>query len=192
MEGMKSPATQRRTISIDSIVGNPRNDRVHEADQIELLVASIKRFGQPRPILVRQENMMIIAGHGVWQAMREAGLRDIDVLLWDVDQKTADGYLVADNRFGELSYSDQARRRALLEDVDPDDYDSIGFAPDEVEELLSGGEDIAVEELDTDVVADTFWINCQGPLEQQAAVLRRMQQLMSEFPEVTVELGTVQ
>src|SRR5215469_5626358 len=33
-----------------------------------------------------------------------------DVLLWDVDQATADQYLVADNRFSELSKSDPDRR----------------------------------------------------------------------------------
>ena len=57
---------------------------------------------------------MIIAGHGVHQAMAELGRTDIEVLLWDVDQATADQYLIADNRFSELSNSDPARRRELL------------------------------------------------------------------------------
>ena len=65
---------------------------------------------------------MIIAGHGVHQAMTELGRTDIDVLLWDVDQATADQYLVADNRFGELSSSDPERRRDLLEGLGDDDF----------------------------------------------------------------------
>jgi len=64
----------------------------------------LSRFGQPRPILVRAANHMIIAGHGVHQAMSELARTEIDALVWDVDQSTADQYLVADNRFSELDF----------------------------------------------------------------------------------------
>jgi ParB-like chromosome segregation protein Spo0J len=88
--------------------------RRHPRSQIDLLKQSIEPFGQPKPILARTANHMIIAGHGVHQAMAELGRTDIEVLLWDVDQSTADQYLIADNRFSELSNSDPARRRELL------------------------------------------------------------------------------
>ena len=88
--------------------------RQHPRSQIDLLKQSIERFGQPKPILARTANHMIIAGHGVHRAMAELGRTDIEVLLWDVDQATADQYLIADNRFSELSNSDPARRQELL------------------------------------------------------------------------------
>jgi ParB-like chromosome segregation protein Spo0J len=189
---MKTPVTKRQTVPIGSIVGNPKNDRVHTQDQIDLLVRSIQKFGQPRPILVRQANRMMIAGHGVCEAMKQAGRTEIDVLFWDVDQKTADAYLVADNRFGELSYSDLDRRRALLAELEGEDYGAIGFLPDEVENILSAEqEEIEVQEIETGQVEDKFWLTCQGPLADQAVVLHRLRELMREFPEVIVELGTM-
>ena len=79
-------------LKVGELVPNPRNPRNHPEDQITGLVASIRKFGQPEPILVRAENHMIVAGHGVWTACRRAGLRQVEVDLWDVDQAMADHY----------------------------------------------------------------------------------------------------
>jgi ParB-like chromosome segregation protein Spo0J len=107
-------APKRATLPIIEIIPNPRNDRVHTRDQVDLLKVSIAKFEQVRPVLCRAANRMIIAGHAVHLAMTELGRTKIDCLLWDVDQPTADQFLVADNRFAELSESDEARRRDLL------------------------------------------------------------------------------
>jgi hypothetical protein len=50
---------------------------------------------------------------------------------------------------------------------------------------------LAVHEIDVSAVEDRFWITVQGPLRQQAAALQRLQQLMAEFPDVDVDLGTI-
>jgi hypothetical protein len=179
-------------LAIEAVIANPRNDNLHPRDQIERLVQSIQRFGQPRPILVRQANHMIIAGHGVHEAMRQAGLARIAVLLWDVDQATADQYLVADNRFSELSVADPERRRSLLEGFAALDFGALGFLPAEVEKLfLEGPEPIGVIELETGTVEDEFWITVRGPLRQQAGALQRLQQVMRDLPEIEVELGSL-
>ena len=189
---MATSATKRSSLGIDKVIPNPRNDRRHPRSQIDLLKQSIERFGQPKPILVRTENRMIIAGHGVHQAMAELGRTEIDVVLWDVDQATADQYLLADNRFSELSTSDPGRRRELLEGLDDADFPAMGFLPDEVAKLFDqAGIDIAVEEVDTEPVADRFWISVYGPLPSQAVALQRLRQLMTELEGVEVELGTI-
>jgi ParB-like chromosome segregation protein Spo0J len=188
---MATIATKRATLAPDKVIPNPRNDRKHSRSQLDMLKASIGHFGQPRPILVRAANRMIIAGHGIHQVMTELG-RDIDVLLWDIDQATADQYLVADNRLGELSDSDLERRRELLEGLDDSLFPALGFLPDEVAKLFDeAGHDITVEEVETETVADRFWISVYGPLPQQALALKRLQELMLEIPGVEVELGTI-
>jgi ParB-like chromosome segregation protein Spo0J len=189
-------AARRGTLPIEDLIPHPRNDRIHNARQIAQVKKSLQTFGQTKPILVRAANKMIIAGHAVWQSMQELGRERIDVVLWDVDQDTADRYLVADNRLSEIGDTDLARRRALLESLAGDvDYEAIGFLPAEVEELLADGvaaeNDILVEEIDTGEVADKFWIQVAGPLASQALALRRLQEVMKEIPGVEVELGTV-
>lgn len=180
---------KRQMMPIKRVIPNPRNDNQHARGQIEMLSESVKHFGQPRPILVRQANNMIIAGHGVWQAMIEAGEPEIDVLLWDVDQPTADAYLLADNRFHELSSPDMDRRAELLADVLPEDYAALGFLPAEVEAMLEGGESLAVEEIATGDVLDRFWIGVSGPLADQAMALRLIREVMAQLPNIQVDTG---
>jgi ParB-like chromosome segregation protein Spo0J len=191
---MVKPAakTTRATVKLASLLPNPRNNRVHEAEQIAMLKASIRRFGQPRPVLARRQNRMLITGHGIYQAMAELGLIEIDVIFWDVDQQTADEFLLADNRLAELSSADPERTRALLEGVPEDAYEALGFSALDIKALLDeGGASLTVREVVTGDVSDQFWISVRGPLAKQAATLKRLQQLMSEFPEVEVELGTI-
>lgn len=138
---------------------------------------------------MRKANQMIIGGHGVKIAMMELGLTDIDCLLWDVDQRTADKFMLADNRFGELSHSDPTRRRALLEGIEEDEFASLGFLPDDVAALMGYDDAVAVHEIDTDSVDDRFWISVYGDLRYQAEALQRLQQLMADLPGVEVDLG---
>jgi ParB-like chromosome segregation protein Spo0J len=185
-------ATSRATVKINSIIPNPRNNRVHPPDQIEMLKASIERFGQPRPVFVRKENRMLIAGHGIHQAMRDLGHGEIDVIFWDVDQKTADEYLLADNRLGELSHFHRDRTLALLEDVTEDAYSALGFTAEDVEALLEKvSKPPEVKQINTGAIADRFWITVQGPMTTQSAALQRIQHFMAEFPDVEIELGTL-
>lgn len=177
---------------LDSMVPNPRNPRVHPEDQLERLTASIRRFGQTRPILARRENRMIIAGHGVAEACRRAGLLEARVALWDVDQATADAFMLGDNRLGELGRDDPARIRELLREIGLADFESVGFSSAEVDELLAdAADDIDVVEIPVGEVEDRFWISIRGPLKDQASALHRLQQVMTDLGDVEVELGTV-
>lgn len=186
-----TPKPKRATLRLDQVIPNPRNDNIHPPAQIKLLVENIRRFGQPKPILVRQANHMIIAGHGVHQAMREAGETSIDVFLWDVDQHTADGFLLADNRFSELSHRDADKRRDLLADFAPDDYAALGFGDDDIKSMIEGPAPLEIHEVETHDVTDTFWISVRGPLAQQAQALSRISEVMAELPGVDVDLGTI-
>ena len=182
----------RKSLPIYRIIENPRNDRIHPLTQIERLQESLRKFGQPYPVLVRKENNMLISGHAVWRSMKELGETKIDTLVWDVDQPTADAFLLAANRLGELSFVDPARRRELLIGIAEEDRAAVGFLPDDVEELLAlDREEIAVREVETSPVGDTFWISLRGPLPDQARVLQKLREVMAEFSLVEVTLGTL-
>lgn len=187
---MKSPPKRTR-LRLDALTGNPKNYNTHPQSQIDRLVLSLKRYDQPQPILVRAANKQIIAGHGVWAAMKAAGETDVDVLLWDVDQKTADEYLIADNRLAELGHTDEDLLRELLGDIDADAYGAIGFAEDEVEALLQEkGDDLTIREIETGEVRDTAWINIVVPLAYQHVTLKKCQDLMADIPGIQIEIGT--
>ncbi len=78
---------------------------------------------------------MIIAGHGVKIACERAGLTQIRTVLWDVDQATADAFMLGDNRLAELGGVDADCVRELLHEYGLADVEAIGFSAAEVEEL---------------------------------------------------------
>jgi hypothetical protein len=187
------PAERLAIVDLDiaSLLPNPRNPNRHSDDQLERLMASLKRYGQTRPVLARAENRMLIAGHGVTQAAARLGLTTLKVALLHVDQATADGIMLGDNRLAELSQTDGERVAELLREIDKVDWFGVGFTPEEADKMFGGSEELEVSEVETSAVTDEFWINVRGPLEAQAVVMLRIKQLLGEFPQVTVQLGTI-
>jgi ParB/RepB/Spo0J family partition protein len=186
-------APELATVPIAELVFNPANPRKHSAEQIERLKASLLRDGQTKPILVRRANHMVIAGHGIMTAAAALGWPSISVLLWDVDQPTADRVMLADNRLSDLSTTDDAMLIELLAKIDEADYLATGFSPAEVTKMLAEVEEnISVVEVETSKVEDVFWVTIEGPLTSQAQVLQKVREVMAAFPAVRVELGTVE
>ena len=193
-KGQTGSLLQKR-LKPSQLVENPRNPRSHSPEQIASLAQSLRKFGQPKPILARADDNMIVAGHGIWTAAKVAGLELVDVVLWDVDRATADAFMVADNRLPQLAADDADKLAELLREIDPSDFLALGFTDGEVEALLNegdGGDSVTVLDVPTDAVADVFWIAIRGPLAQQAKALSRLKAVMADLPEVQVELGTVQ
>jgi ParB-like chromosome segregation protein Spo0J len=182
-----------RQVVIEKLQANPRNPRLHPDEQIKRLAASLRRDGQTKPLLARKANHMLIAGHGVHRAALQLGWTTLQVRLLDVDQPTADRIMLADNRFSDLSSNDNDRVAELLREIEEDDWAATGFSDAEAEKLLGEFEEgeIAVREVATGTVADTFWIAVRGPLPQQADVLGKLKQLLGQYPEVEVTIGTV-
>lgn len=187
-----SRAVTNETLALDALVANPRNPKRHPPEQLKRLAASIREFGQPRPILVRKENHMIIAGHGVWEACANAGLTEVDCRIWDVDQRTADAFMVGDNQLATLGRDDTDQIRELLIEFGMEDPESIGFSVEDVDKLINAVvDDIEVVEIDTATVDDRFWISVRGPLKDQATALARLQEAMKDLSDVQVDLGTI-
>lgn len=185
-------ALLEETAAVDTLIDNPRNPRLHPDEQIAQLMVSLKARGQYKPVLARRENRMLIAGHGVHKAIVRLGWPTIKVLLWDVDQATADAAMLGDNRLGENSTSDDDRVAELLREIPESDWLGVGFSDKQGEKLLKAldDEEIEVREIETSVVQDTFWISIRGPLIQQADVLTRLKEVMKEFRAVSVEMST--
>lgn len=186
------PVTETVRLPLSELVPNPRNPRIHPEVQLEALAKSIKRFGQPKPILARRANKMICAGHGITEAMKRAGLADADVVLWNVDQGIADQFMLGDNHLPKLAREDAERVRAILEGVGVAEAEAIGFSAAALDDVLRGAAaDIEIAEIAVDAVEDRFWVSVRGPLKDQAATLQRLRKVLAELPAVSVELGTV-
>jgi len=132
IESLKSLA-----VPIDSLQGLPSNPRRGDVDAV---AASLSRFGQRKPIVVRKDDGTIIAGNHTWQAAKKLGWSEIAVAYVGDDDVTAQAYALADNRTAELgSYDDQALKEMIaeIEAFDVDLLRDTGWSENAVADLLT-------------------------------------------------------
>ena len=121
---------------------NPRNSRVHSRKQIRQIVKSITEFGFTNPLLI-DENMIILAGHGRWEAAKLCGLKQLPcVVLSKMSASQKRAYVIADNKLAENSGWDKEilalEMQSLIELDSHFDVDALGFEIAEMDALIEG------------------------------------------------------
>ncbi len=138
-----------RRVPLDSLHADPSNARLHDDRNVAAITASLARFTQVEPLVVQAGTNRVIAGHGRLVAMRELGWTACDVVELAVDDLTATSLGIALNRSAELASWDEPTLGKLLRELQSAGaIDGIGFADGEIEELLSGLEDLNASELE--------------------------------------------
>jgi site-specific DNA-methyltransferase (adenine-specific) len=117
------------------LVEDPANARLHGSRNLEAIKASLRRFGQRRPIVVRREGMVVEAGNGTLRAARDLGWTHLAYVLVDDDASTATGYGIADNRTAELAQWDDQVLGELLRSQPEDQVAACGFSDVEIARL---------------------------------------------------------
>jgi DNA modification methylase len=100
---------------VEALKPYPNNPRKHSKAQVRLIAESIEAFGFTNPILVDEDNV-ILAGHGRYQAALMLGLDEVPTIRradLSPAQKTA--YVIADNRIAEQSDWDETLLSRELE-----------------------------------------------------------------------------
>lgn len=134
-------------VQLKDIKPNEKNYRIHNARQIEQLAKSVKLFGQTRPIIL-DENNVIIAGHALWEALLKISESEPErqtalCAYFKGTEKEKLNLLLADNRIYELGMIDFGKRYEILKaldfdlnlpailDVDLDLQTALNFVPAE-------------------------------------------------------------
>jgi len=141
-------------VPIDSLRALPDNPRRGDVDAV---AASLSRFGQRKPIVVRKDDGTIIAGNHTWQAAKKLGWTKIAVAYVGDDDVTAQAYALADNRTAELGDYDDELLKQLIESVGQVDSDLLhdsGWSDDAVKELLEKIESQTPKVIDEDEVPE--------------------------------------
>jgi len=128
------------------------NARLHSADQIEQIRASMLAFGFTNPLLVDEDDVLI-AGHGRLDAAQGLGIARVPVIaLKHLSSAQKDALRLADNRIAENATWDQALLRDALAAVQAGgDVDLLltGFGADDIAGILAAAQ-AAVDEADED------------------------------------------
>lgn len=149
---------QRRLIS--ELTLDPKNARKHSQKNLDAITASLKQFGQRKPIVITTKGL-ILAGNGTVEAAKALGWDYIDVAIApkDWDENTAKAYALADNRSAELAEWDQiVLAETLLELVDAEfNIEELGFEMPEPEIEEEVDEVPSVEEVEHRTKLGQLW-----------------------------------
>jgi ParB-like chromosome segregation protein Spo0J len=119
------------------------NARVHPAEQVEQLKASIAEFGFVNPILIGDDDV-IIAGHGRLLAAQKLGITEVPVIvLAHLTEAQRRALVLADNRIAQNAGWDERLLAAELDALRAEGFDLevMGFSDTEIEDLFNGLED---------------------------------------------------
>jgi len=138
-------------ISIRKLRPNKRNARTHPRKQVRQLADSMLRFGCTSPILI-DENGVILAGHGRYEAALLLGLQEVPAIvvagLSDAEKRTlalADNKIAANAGWDRKLLAEELGELAKLLPECNLDLEITGFEAAEIDSLLG---DLADPELD--------------------------------------------
>ena len=131
---MKAAATWEDISSLTPWDKNPR----HNTAAIEQVRKSIERFGFSSPIIARQQDRVIIAGHTRHQAALKMGLDKVPVRFLDLDPAQARALALADNRLGEIADWDDGMLAEVLRELEAANVElgDLGWSGDALEALI--------------------------------------------------------
>lgn len=126
---------------LDRILPFTRNPKIHGAEQVDRIAASMERFGWTVPCLVAADGELI-AGHGRLLAARRLGLTEAPVIvLPELTEAERRAYRIADNKLTEMGEWDEDVLRSEVELLLAEEFDLglLGMPDDELAVLMGDG-----------------------------------------------------
>lgn len=128
------------TKAISDLKFADRNVRIHGDRQIKEYIRSIEMFGQVRPLVIDEDNV-VICGNGLLQAFQKMGKETAECyVITGLSKNKKKKLMLADNKIYELGINNQAEFDNMLKDL-AGDIDIPGYD----EELLKALSDSLTE-----------------------------------------------
>ena len=137
----EAQAPRVEMVAVADLKMHPRNYKKHPEEQLDQIIASIQEHGLYRNIIVAKDNT-ILAGHGVYLAVKKMGLFGPTHLPayrtpLEPDDPRALKILAGDNEIGKLAEQDDRELTAILRDVmTAGDLLGTGYDPQSLRALI--------------------------------------------------------
>lgn len=129
------------TMKLVDLVKPEKNVRIHTEQQLKEFQRSVKMFGQIRPIVV-DENNVILAGNGLYETLIAMGKETANVYKYDnLTENQKKKLMIADNKIFSLGIENLDTLNSFLEDLQGD-LDIPGFDEDILKQMVSEAEDV--------------------------------------------------
>ena len=159
---------QLTTTKITELSLDPSNVRKHSRRNLDAIKASLRKFGQQKPIVVDAKGI-VLAGNGTLTAAQELGWTEIEIVRTELAGVEATAFAIADNRTAELAEWDD-NLGDVLQSLASDGYDlsQIGFDQSDLDALV--GESESAEKKDVQIVSALEVIaECENEDQQKLA-----------------------
>lgn len=129
------------TMKLSELVKPEKNVRIHTEQQLKEFERSVTMFGQIRPIVV-DENNVIMAGNGLYDTLLQMGKETADVYKYEnLTKNQKKKLMIADNKIFSLGIENLDTLNSFLEDLQGD-LDIPGFDEEILKQMVSEAEDI--------------------------------------------------
>lgn len=147
-------------IKIADLKLNPNNPRIIKDEKFKKLVKSIKDFPEMlniRPIVVNKD-MIILGGNMRYKACKEAGIKEIPIVIADLTEDKQREFLIKDNTSGGEWDWEVLANEWNSEDLEAWGLDIPAFEVDEVLEATEDDFDATPPEVPKTVLGDLYEI----------------------------------
>ena len=128
-------------MKLADLIKPEKNVRIHTEQQLKEFRRSVKMFGQIRPIVV-DENNVILAGNGLYDTLIAMGKETADVYRYNnLTENQKKKLMIADNKIFSLGIENLETLNSFLEDLQGD-LDIPGFDEEILRQMVSDAEDI--------------------------------------------------
>lgn len=135
---------ETKDLSITSLKPYPKNSRKHSPEQVALVAKSIKEFGFNQPIVVDEDNIILV-GHCRLMAAKDLNLKTVPVLqLKNLNETQKKAYRILDNKLQNDSEWDFQTLELELSELEDIDFDLMSWGLQDL--LLDNSNIVAVSE----------------------------------------------
>ncbi|MGD1275683.1 MAG: ParB N-terminal domain-containing protein [Tepidisphaeraceae bacterium] len=176
------------TVLVDTLSLDPANARKHGERNLEAIKASLRRFGQQKPIVVDSRGV-VRAGNGTLEAAKALGWREVQIVRSDLPTTELTAYSIADNRAAELAEWDIDALADQLAALTSDGFDGgeLGFTDDDLNALLSDASSPAtLNQLEVREPPPMTWVLIGIPTVRFDEVAATVE-MIAQIPDVVLE-----
>lgn len=168
------------TMPISELKKPERNVRIHTEQQIKEFERSIKMFGQIRPIVV-DENNVILAGNGLYDTLLKMRRDTAEVYKFDnLTEKQKKKLMIADNKIFSLGIENLDTLNVFLEEMQGD-LDIPGFDEEILKQMVSDAEEVTEKIAEYGTLDDAEIANIKANAARQEQKITSMESKNSGF-----------
>lgn len=156
-------------MNLSELVKPEKNVRIHTEKQIKEFERSIKMFGQIRPIIV-DENNVILAGNGLYETLLFMGKETAEVYKYEnLTENQKKKLMIADNKIFSLGIENLDTLNSFLEELQGD-LDIPGFDEEILKQMVSDAEEVTSKVSEYGTLDDEEIMNIKNASKKEARI----------------------